>query len=171
MSGRSSGSPTHNGGTRASGTPGYDASAKYVASTLKKAGYKVKVQEFTFPFFRDLEPGVSAQISPTPKDYETATLEYSGSGDVTGAIVPTNDIVIPPTPAPSSTSGCEAIGLRGGAGRTGHRLDPARDVHPRDQGRPTRRPPAMTRCCSSTRANRGGPRCRPSPSARRPTFR
>ena len=97
-----------NDGTRASGTPGYDASANYVADSLKKAGYKVKVQEFTFPFFRDLAAGVSAQVSPTPKDYETATLEYSGSGDVTGAIVPTNDIVIPPTPTPSSTSGCEA---------------------------------------------------------------
>jgi len=96
-----------NGGTRASGTPGYDASAKYVADTLKKAGYTVKVQEFTFPFFRVLEPGVSAQISPTPTDYETETLEYSGGGDVTGVIVPTNDIVIPPTPAPTSTSGCE----------------------------------------------------------------
>jgi hypothetical protein len=76
---------------------------------LKKAGYKVKVQEFTFPFFRTLEEGVSAQISPTAKEYDTATLEYSGSGDVTGRIIPTNDIVIPPTPqANGSTSGCEA---------------------------------------------------------------
>ncbi len=97
-----------NGGTRASGTPGYDASAKYVENRLKKAGYKVTVQEFTFPFFRRLEPGVSAQISPTATDYETQTLEYSGSGDVTGAIIPTKDILIPPTPEPSSTSGCEA---------------------------------------------------------------
>jgi len=97
-----------NGGTRASGTPGYDASSKYVAATLKKAGYKVKVQEFTFPFFRTLAEGVSEQISPTAIDYETATLEYSGSGDVTGAIIPTNDIVIPPSPEPNgSTSGCE----------------------------------------------------------------
>ena len=97
-----------NGGTRASGTPGYDASATYVARKLRQAGYKVTVQEFIFPFFRVLEPGEVSRITPTPKDYETATLEYSGSGDVTGAIVPTNDIVIPPTPAPSSTSGCEA---------------------------------------------------------------
>ena len=96
-----------NGGTRASGTPGYDASAKYVAGRLKKAGYKVTVQEFTFPFFRVLEPGVSEQLTPTPTEYETTTLEYSGSGDVTGPIIPTNDIVIPPTPEPSSTSGCE----------------------------------------------------------------
>ena len=31
-------------------------------------------------------------------DYLTAT--FSGEGDVTATIVPTNDIVIPPTPAP-----------------------------------------------------------------------
>ena len=41
-------------------------------------------------------------------DHETSTLAYSGSGDVTGALVPTADIVIPPTPAPSSSSGREA---------------------------------------------------------------
>ena len=86
-----------NGGTRASGTPGYDASAKYVAGRLKNAGYKVTVQQFTFPFFRVLAPGEVSQVSPTPTDYETETLEYSDSGDVTGAIIPTNDIVIPPT--------------------------------------------------------------------------
>jgi Zn-dependent M28 family amino/carboxypeptidase len=96
-----------NDGTRASGTPGYDASAAYVATKLRQAGYKVTLQEFTFPFFRVLQPGVSAQLTPTPTEYETATLEYSGSGDVTGAIIPTTDVVIPPTPAPSSTSGCE----------------------------------------------------------------
>ena len=41
-----------NGGTRASGTPGYDASAQYVARMLRRAGYSVRLQEFTFPFFR-----------------------------------------------------------------------------------------------------------------------
>ena len=46
-----------NGGTRASGTPGYDASAEYVADRLRQAGYKVTVQEFTFPFFRDAGAG------------------------------------------------------------------------------------------------------------------
>jgi Zn-dependent M28 family amino/carboxypeptidase len=97
-----------NGGTRASGTPGYDASADYVAQRLRRAGYKVTLQEFTFPFFRTLAEGVTAQVSPTATTYETNTLEYSGSGDVTGVVVPTNDIVIPPTPAANgSTSGCE----------------------------------------------------------------
>jgi Zn-dependent M28 family amino/carboxypeptidase len=97
-----------NEGTRASGTPGYDASAAYVKKTLKKAGYKVTEQTFTFPFFRSLAPAELEQVSPTPTDYETGTFDFSGSGEVTGQVVPTNDVVIPATPDPSSTSGCEA---------------------------------------------------------------
>ena len=96
-----------NGGTRASGTPGYDASAAYVFDTLKKAGYKVSLQEFEFPFYEELAPATLSQVSPTPTDYVTSTLEYSGDGAVTGTVVPTNDLVIPATPEPSSTSGCE----------------------------------------------------------------
>ncbi|MGF1472736.1 MAG: M20/M25/M40 family metallo-hydrolase [Rubrobacteraceae bacterium] len=38
-----------NGGTRAAGTPGYEASAGYVARRLREAGYTVEVQEFGFP--------------------------------------------------------------------------------------------------------------------------
>jgi len=96
-----------NGGTRASGTPGYDASVRYVAQRLRRAGYQVTTQEFTFPFFRNLEPGTLAQVSPTPTNYETDTFDYSGSGDVTGALVPI-EVQIPAGPTPnSSTSGCE----------------------------------------------------------------
>jgi hypothetical protein len=98
-----------NGGTRASGTPGFDASADYMVNKLRKAGYKVKKQEFTFPFTRDLAPGELSEISPDPQDIETATFQYSGSGDITGRVIPTNDIQIPPGPtASSSNSGCEA---------------------------------------------------------------
>jgi Zn-dependent M28 family amino/carboxypeptidase len=98
-----------NGGTRASGTPGYDASAEYVKDRLEAAGYTVTEQEFTFPFFRDLAAPELSQVSPTPTDYETATFQYSGSGEVTGVLVPTNDVQIPPGPTPSSSnSGCEA---------------------------------------------------------------
>jgi len=98
----------NNDGTRASGTPGYDASVKYVAKQLRQSGYAVKTQEFTFPFSRELAPAELSQVSPTAVDYETDTYDYSGSGDVTGQVVPTNDLVIPATPEPSSNSGCEA---------------------------------------------------------------
>jgi len=98
-----------NGGTRASGTPGYDASAQYVKKTLKDAGYQVSEQKFTFPFFRDLAPAVLEQVSPTPEVYDTTTFTYSGSGDVTGTVVVAGNTVVPPTAGPGeTTSGCAA---------------------------------------------------------------
>ena len=96
-----------NGGTRASGTPGYDASADYVAGRLRAAGYTVTEQEFTFPFYQELSPAVLEQVTPTATTYETGTYDFSGTGDVTGTLFTTNDVVIPPTPEPSSSSGCE----------------------------------------------------------------
>jgi Zn-dependent M28 family amino/carboxypeptidase len=98
-----------NGGTRASGTPGYDASADYVAGRLRAAGYTVTEQEFTFPFYQELSPAVLEQVSPTPTVYDTGTYDFSGTGDVTGTLFTTNDVVIPPnpTPPPNSTAGCE----------------------------------------------------------------
>ena len=46
-----------NGGTRASGTPGYDASLEYVKDQLDATGYfNVTVQEFLF----DVVPGAGA---------------------------------------------------------------------------------------------------------------
>src|SRR5689334_14510078 len=56
-----------NEGTRASGLPGFDASADYVAAQLKKAGYRVTRQTFTFPFSRDLEPATLQQLTPDNK--------------------------------------------------------------------------------------------------------
>ena len=97
-----------NDGTRASGTPGYDASVAYVTRKLRAAGYSVRQQEFTFPFFRELAPAELSQVTPTPTDYETATFDYSGSGEVTGTVTPI-DVVIPASATPSSTSGCQAV--------------------------------------------------------------
>ncbi len=97
-----------NGGNRASGLPGYDASSAYVAKTLRAAGYTVRKQEFSFPFFAENEPATLEQLAPTAKDLETAVFTYSDSGSVSGPVVPTKDVVIPATATPSSTSGCEA---------------------------------------------------------------
>jgi Zn-dependent M28 family amino/carboxypeptidase len=98
-----------NGGNRASGLPGYDASVAYVSQRLRAAGYQVSEQEFTFPFFRDLAEPTLAQTAPTATDYETASMTFSGTGDVTGTLVPTLDVQVPPGPTPSSSSsGCEA---------------------------------------------------------------
>lgn len=96
-----------NEGTRASGTAGFDQSARYVQRRLENAGYRVRRQEFTFPFFRDLSDPALEQLTPDPQPYETATFTYSGSGEVEGALVPTNDVQVPPPAEPGSTSGCE----------------------------------------------------------------
>jgi Zn-dependent M28 family amino/carboxypeptidase len=103
-----------NGGTRASGTPGYDASVAYVAQRLKKAGYKVTEQEFIFPFYEELAEPELSQVSPTAKDYETGTYQYSGSGDVTAPVTPV-DVVVPigSNPPSTSTSGCQASDFDG----------------------------------------------------------
>ncbi|HJR37465.1 MAG TPA: M20/M25/M40 family metallo-hydrolase [Nocardioidaceae bacterium] len=100
-----------NGGTRASGTPGYDASADYVAGLLEAAGYEVERQPFDFPFFQELSTPEFALVSPTSRTYvhedEFITMDYSGSGDVT-ALVQAVDLVLPPgAAANTSTSGCE----------------------------------------------------------------
>ena len=72
-----------NGGTRASGTPGYDASADYVASRLDAAGYEVTTQEFEFPFSG--APPASCAFTPTPTTY-SRHLDYSGSGDAKAGV-------------------------------------------------------------------------------------
>ncbi len=103
-----------NGGTRAAGTPGYDASLAYVKGKLEATGYfNVVVQNFLFDSFRELATPVFQRISPSPRDFvaneEFITMSYSDTGDVTGALVATNDIVIPPgAQASTSNSGCEA---------------------------------------------------------------
>jgi Zn-dependent M28 family amino/carboxypeptidase len=97
-----------NDDTRASGTPGYDASVAYVKKTLKKAGYRVSEQKFVFPFFDELAPAQLTRVSPAGPAYATHTFDFSGSGDVTGQVVPALNNVLPPTPEPSSAAGCAA---------------------------------------------------------------
>jgi Zn-dependent M28 family amino/carboxypeptidase len=99
-----------NGGTRASGTPGYTASADYVAETMRRAGYQVTRQSFEFPFFQALAPAELERIAPDPKVFvegtDHTTADYSGSGEAT-APVQAIDVQVPPAAQPSSTSACE----------------------------------------------------------------
>ena len=105
-----------NGGTRASGTPGYDASVDYVAQKLEQAGYTVQRQDFDYEFFVIDSAPVVDPTSPDLDPYEPVTeiyvMEYSGDGDVTAEVTPV-DLTLSPTAAPSSTSGCEASDFDG----------------------------------------------------------
>jgi len=101
----------NNGDTRASGTPGYDASVDYIEDLLVAAGYEVTRQDFLFNRFSELSEPVFEQVSPNDVTYvpdeDFITMDYSGSGDVTEALQAV-DLVLPPGPtASTSNSGCE----------------------------------------------------------------
>jgi len=102
---------TAEGGNRASGTRGYDTSVDYVAEKLRDAGYEVTVQPFHVLSFEETAPPQLARVEPDAETYSSGTdfqtMRNSGAGSVEGAVVPTIDLVIPPSPEPSSTSGCE----------------------------------------------------------------
>jgi aminopeptidase Y len=96
-----------NGGTRVSGSPGYDASVDYVVARLQASGYHVTRQAFTFQTFITLTPSVLEQISPPPAGPIANTIfSYSGSGDVTAS-------VSSPADAGSGNEGCEAADFAG----------------------------------------------------------
>ena len=76
-----------NGGTRASGTPGYDQSVDYAVDVLESRGYAVTRQTFGFVLFEVLSPSVLQQVAPAPAaDLPHIIMSYSGSGDVTAAV-------------------------------------------------------------------------------------
>ena len=101
----------NNGDTRASGTPGYDASVDYIEDLLVAAGYEVTRQNFLFNSFQELSEPVFEQVEPNQVTYvpneDFITMDYSGSGDVTEPLQAV-DLVLPPgAAAGTSNSGCE----------------------------------------------------------------
>jgi Zn-dependent M28 family amino/carboxypeptidase len=96
-----------NGGTRAAGTPGYDASVDYVVDTLEAAGWTVTLDEFDFEFF---PPATLQQLTPVNAVYETGAFTNTGDGTVTGPVIPVDINLVPPR---ASTSGCEATDFAG----------------------------------------------------------
>jgi Zn-dependent M28 family amino/carboxypeptidase len=97
-----------NGGTRVSGSSGFNESATYAADVFRAAGLNVTVQDFQFQTFITLSPTVLEQVSPPPAGpVATSILSYSGSGDVTAAVT-----TLPAPPADASP-GCEAADFAG----------------------------------------------------------
>ena len=98
-----------NGGNRAAGTPGYDASAEYVESVLHAAGYETERQYFTFERETVLAESL-VQNSPGQRDIDTIVMAYSPNTPAGGI---TADLA-----APSDPLGCTADAY-GGADLTG----------------------------------------------------
>jgi len=99
-----------NGGHRAAGTNGYDASLSYVANTLEEAGYEVELDEFEFSY---LPPTVLKRIEPEEKTYESGIVLGSGSGTVSGPVFPLQ-LTLDEGPRPDDDSAaCEASDFEG----------------------------------------------------------
>ncbi|MFI8824082.1 M28 family metallopeptidase [Streptomyces sp. NPDC053431] len=71
------------GGNRAAGTLGHDASAAYVYTQLKKAGYAVTYQKFDFMYTETLAEKASV-LSPTARDLVIKAMTYTKSTPVGG---------------------------------------------------------------------------------------
>ena len=150
-----------------------------------QTGWTVKKQPFEFPFFQELADPVFERTAPTPhtytRDTEFQTMDYSGSGDVTGAVVPV-DVTVPMDPnAPASTSnsGCEAADFagfpagaialvqRGTCTSSSRRRTPRRRARPRDRVQRGPAGPQRRRGRHARRAGRRSPSSAPRTRRRR----
>ena len=101
--------------TRATGTPGHEASVEYVVGVMEAAGFDVTLQQFEADIFFEQGPAFFERVSPDPVVYPRfdglsgvwSTAEFSGDGDVTAQAV-VIDFTEPTTQASASDSGCEA---------------------------------------------------------------
>jgi Zn-dependent M28 family amino/carboxypeptidase len=75
-----------NGGNRAAGTRGYDASVAYVAARLRDAGWRVRLQRVGFPHFELRRASVSVGGRRLRRGRDFQVLTYSGSGSVSSRI-------------------------------------------------------------------------------------
>ena len=89
-----------NGGTRAAGTAGYDASVDYVVQTLEAAGWSVSKNFFNFTV-----PQPVQQLTPAPPvTHPVGGVTGSGLGTVTNTVTPIDINLVPPR---ANTSGCD----------------------------------------------------------------
>ncbi len=93
------------GGNRAAGTPGYDASADYVAKRLRGAGYEVEVQSFEFPDYAVVRDADLDIAGTTVRETDLALMEGSDVGEVEARLQPVD--------ARGPTSGCESRDFEG----------------------------------------------------------
>ena len=117
-----------NGGTRAAGTPGYDASVDYVVDRLTAAGYQVTLNAFPFVY---IAPAVLQQTDADRRDLRDRCLHRHGHRQRHGRRH-RGRRQARPAPRPGHER------LRGGRlrrlpGRQ-HRADPARHLHLRAEG-------------------------------------
>jgi hypothetical protein len=108
-------SPVDGHPSRNSGEPGYKASVDYVASLMKSWGYDVTIQTYHFLYYAWTGKPAFSEVSPIAHDFTLAQEWFPGQsvGTATAAVQPVGGIVIPPTPTPTSSSGCTMADFSG----------------------------------------------------------
>ena len=129
-----------NGGTREAGTQGYEDSVDYVVERMTAAGYNVTLNPFPFIY---IAGATLSQLTPVAAEYETGAFTASGSGTVTGNVIPVDINLAPPRAARAAARPPTSLARTRRSDR--HRAHPARHLHVRAEGRRRRRPPAPRR--------------------------
>jgi Zn-dependent M28 family amino/carboxypeptidase len=97
-----------NGGNRAAGSAGYEASAAYVEAQLQGAGYLVTRWPFAFDRYVEFSPATLTRLADQPSSYtldvDYAVPQWAPAGQV-NARIEAVDLALGPDNA--STSGCE----------------------------------------------------------------
>ncbi len=109
-------SPADGHPSRNSGEPGYKASADYVAQVMTAAGYNVTIQTYTFTYYAFTGIPTLSESSPVAHDFALSSEWNPGqsTGSTANAVLQAaGGIIIPPTPTPSSSSGCTAADFSG----------------------------------------------------------
>jgi hypothetical protein len=96
-----------NGGTRAPGTPGDLASARYVTDRLSAAGYRVVRQAVPYTDFQ-FDAEQAQEVAPTPRNIRVMMMYYSPVTPAGGFTAP---LVVTPTDTPDP--GCSAADYAG----------------------------------------------------------
>ena len=128
--------------TRATGTPGHEASVDVRRDRMEAAGFNVTLQPFEADIFFEQAPAAFEQVSPDPLVYPRYdgqngvwyTADFSGDGDVTAAAVVV-DFTEPTTAGQRLELGCEASRLRRPRRHRQGRAAAARHLRLRTQGR------------------------------------
>ncbi|GAA3373044.1 M28 family metallopeptidase [Streptomyces sannanensis] len=97
-----------NGGNRSAGSPGHEASAKYVHDLLEKAGYQVSYETFDFTFIETQAEKLSV-VSPAPRDIAIRAMSYTKSTPVGGIRAAVTAVPV------DATTGCEPGDYAAGA--------------------------------------------------------
>lgn len=108
-----------NDDNRAATTPGYDASVEYVANKLRRAGYRVTLDPFSFPSWVKNGPSTFQRTDVDPdvtyvEDTDYIVAQFAAGADVAGPIFVVGNTQIPPAGGPgTSVSGCAPADFAG----------------------------------------------------------